>query len=175
MNTAPHLASSPAELTLFVRLGANITMHRPVAQSEGSSQEWTELDEDTDIGLTEPTNLQLRLVAIDDLGRPLSDPAWMIKAYTRSTNGSWTRSYDRDPDAAEFVTDSMPIGTTAREYRFTVGIPGSGLQSVFDLSIAEDDPTDAKKPDVIYNPADDFKPPPDPTASSSSLSLTFVL
>ena len=168
------LASIDAELVLPARLGAKITLYRPTAASELASTSWQPLSEDTTIGLRtdSSTKLRVRVVAQDPLGGFLTDPAWMVTAYSRIKGGSWTKLADRDGTAADFLTDGFVIDQTPRTFRFTVGIPGSGVAATYELVISQSDPSPADDDvDVIYLPDGDLKPRPSPSESPTRPTL----
>ncbi|MEM7156869.1 MAG: hypothetical protein AAF799_28725 [Myxococcota bacterium] len=103
--------------------------------------------------------MRLRIAAEDGAGDPISNPAWVVKAYTSTNGTAWTPLVDRDSHSAHFLTDHHLVDMDTRIYRFTVTIPGSGLEESFDITVHRHDPNAAPDDDdVIFVPEDDFGP-----------------
>lgn len=175
MTTPNHTASIDAELSLKIQLGPQIIAYRPAARTESGSS-WKVLDEDTDIGISAPCILRVRLVAYDQAGDLLVDPPWTINAASQVTGGTWESLPDESPATYDHLTGEYVISYSPRTYRFTVGLRGSTLSTTFELVVAQHDPAtdDDDDHDIIFDPDGDLMPPNTPVGESvggSSLTL----
>lgn len=152
-------AARDAELVLTIALGSSITVYRPSFIGDTSASAWVPLVEDSDFVLQSSIayRLGLRLVAQDGLGNPIADPAWMIRAYTMGDNGSWSPLADRDSSSPHFLADGHVISTAPRQYRFTVTIPNSGIETTFGFSISRNGAGSNAGDDIVVVD-DDFGP-----------------
>lgn len=160
-----------AELPLMIQLGSSVIAYRPAAHTE-SSPTPKRLDEDTIIGLTDPCALRIRLQAYDQFGDPVADPAWVVNAATRLGSGMWQLLSDLSPTKGDVLVQEHAITDAPRTYRFSIGLRGSSVAAIYELTIAHHDHDPAANDDddgdhdILFDPADDLKPPPAPAGST---------
>lgn len=176
MTTPNHTASIDAELSLKIQLGPQIIAYRPAARTEFGSP-WKLLDEDTDIGISNPCILRVRLVAYDQAGDLLVDPPWTINAASQVTDGTWESLPDKSSATYDHLTGEYIISYSPRTYRFTIGLQGSTLATTFELVVTQHDPAtgDDDDHDIIFDPDGDLMPPSEPTDAVVGGSLSTLL